>query len=46
MSISVSKLNYVNFMRVNETKGLFLFYLDRQTVIILPKETFMHQITF
>lgn len=37
----IFKLNYVNFMRVNETKGLFLFYLDRQTVIILPKETFI-----
>lgn len=37
----IFKLNYENFMRVNETKGLFLFYLDRQTVIILPKETFI-----
>ena len=37
----IFKLNYENFMRVNETKNLFLFYLDRQTVIILPKETFI-----
>ena len=28
-------------MKVNETNGLFLFYLDRQTVIILPKETYI-----
>ena len=35
------KLAYPNFMKVNETNGLFLFYLDRQTVIILPKETYI-----
>ena len=35
------KLTYPNFMKVNETNGLFLFYLDRQTVIILPKETYI-----
>lgn len=37
------KLTYQNFMKVNETNGLFLFYLDRQTVIILPKETFIEE---
>ena len=35
------KLTYPNFMKVSETNGLFLFYLDRQTVIILPKETYV-----
>ena len=27
---------------VKETKGLFLFFLDKQTVIILPKETYQN----
>lgn len=35
------KLSYQNFMSVKETKNLFLFYLDRQTIIILPKETYI-----
>lgn len=34
-------LKYANIMKASETKGLFLFYLDRQTVIIIPKETYM-----
>lgn len=33
-------LKYNNFSLVRESKGLFMFYLDRQTVVILPKETF------
>lgn len=37
----VFKLSYQNFMAVKETKGLFLFYLDRQTIVILPKETYV-----
>lgn len=37
----VFKLKYINFMAVKETKGLFMFYLDRQTIIILPKSTFL-----
>lgn len=36
----VFKLKYQNFLNVKETEGLFLFYLDKQTVIILPKETY------
>ena len=38
----IFRLKYANFMQVRETKGLFLFYLDRQTVIILPKETYQN----
>ena len=37
---NVFKLKYINFMAVKETKGLIMFYLDRQTVVILPKSTF------
>lgn len=37
----VFKLTYQNFLSVKETTNLFLFYLDRQTVIILPKETYV-----
>ena len=37
----VFKLAYQNFLSVKETANLFLFYLDRQTVIILPKETYV-----
>ena len=37
---NVFKLKYINFMAVKETKGLIMFYLDRQTVIILPKSTY------
>ena len=37
----VFKLKYANFMQVKETEGLFLFFLDRQTVIILPKTTYV-----
>ena len=37
----VFRLNYQNFLAVKETKNLFLFYLDRQTVIILPKSTYV-----
>ena len=36
----VFKLSYQNFLSIKETTNLFLFYLDRQTVIILPKETY------
>ena len=32
-------LSYKNFMSVKETTGLLLFYLDKRTVIILPKLT-------
>ena len=38
----VFKLKYNNFLSVKETKGLFLFFLDKQTVIILPKETYQN----
>ena len=38
----VFKLKYANFMQVKETEGLFLFFLDRQTVIILPKTTYVN----
>lgn len=38
---NVFKLKYENFMLVKETKGLFLFYLDRNTVIIMPKTTYV-----
>ena len=37
----IFKLTYQNFLSVKETNNLFLFYLDRQTVIILPKETYV-----
>ena len=37
----VFKLAYQNFLSIKETTNLFLFYLDRQTVIILPKETYV-----
>jgi hypothetical protein len=37
----VFKLAYQNFLSVKETANLFLFYLDRQTVIILPKATYV-----
>ncbi len=40
------KLQYSNFLSVKETKGLFLFYLDRQTVIIIPKETYTNGTDF
>lgn len=33
-------LKYNNFLSVKESKNLFMFYLDRQTVIILPKSTY------
>ncbi len=35
----VFKLKYNNFQLVREIDGLIVFYLDRQTIIILPKET-------
>ena len=35
------ELKYENFMVVRESKTLFMFYLDRQTVVILPKETYL-----
>lgn len=38
----IFKLKYNNFLSVKETKGLFLFFLDKQTVIILPKETYQN----
>lgn len=38
----IFKLKYNNFLEVKETKGLFLFYLDKQTVIILPKERYQN----
>ena len=34
-------LQYDNFMSVKETANLFMFYLDKRTVIILPKETYV-----
>lgn len=37
----VFRLKYANFLQVKETEGLFLFFLDRQTVIILPKTTYV-----
>lgn len=37
----IFKLSYQNFLSVKETQNLFLFYLDRQTVIILPKDTYV-----
>ncbi len=40
------KLQYANFLSVKETKGLFLFYLDRQTVVIIPKETYLNGTDF
>ena len=38
---SVFNLKYLNFMSIKETKNLIMFYLDRQTVIILPKSTYV-----
>lgn len=38
---SVFNLRYLNFMSIKETKNLIMFYLDRQTVIILPKSTYV-----
>ena len=38
----IFKLKYNNFLEVKETKGLFLFYLDKQTVIIIPKERYQN----
>ena len=35
----VFKLKYNNFQLVREIGGLIVFYLDRQTIVILPKET-------
>lgn len=37
----IFKLKYNNFLSVKETKNLFLFYLDKQTVIILPKDRYV-----
>lgn len=39
----IFNLKYLNFLIVRETKNLFMFYLDRQTVIILPKETYVSE---
>ena len=36
---NVFNLKYLNFMVIRESKSLFMFYLDRQTVIIIPKAT-------
>lgn len=36
-------LKYNNFLSVKESKNLFMFYLDRQTVVILPKSTYVSQ---
>ena len=36
---NVFDLKYLNFMVIRESKSLFMFYLDRQTVIIIPKAT-------
>ena len=38
---NVFNLKYLNFMSIKETKNLIMFYLDRQTVIILPKSTYV-----
>jgi hypothetical protein len=38
---NVFKLKYLNFMAIKESKNLIMFYLDRQTVIILPKSTYV-----
>ena len=35
------KLSYKNFMSVKETENLLLFYLDKRTVVILPKSTLL-----
>ena len=37
---NIFRLKYENFLSVKETKGLLLFYLDRQTVVIIPKTTY------
>ena len=34
-------LKYINFLVVRESANLFMFYLDRQTVVIIPKERFV-----
>ena len=36
-------LKYANFLIVRESANLFMFYLDRQTVIIIPKETYIQE---
>lgn len=38
---NVFSLKYSNFQKVMELDQLFLFYLDRQTIVILPKSTFI-----
>ena len=38
---NIFRLKYENFLIVKETKNLFLFHLDRQTVIIIPKKTYL-----
>lgn len=43
---NVFALKYSNFQKVLELDHLFLFYLDRQTVIILPKDTFIGENSF
>ena len=35
------RLDYKNFMAVRETENLILFYLDKRTVVILPKSTLL-----
>ena len=40
-SDKIFALQYDNFMSVKETANLFMFYLDKRTVIILPKETYL-----
>ena len=37
---NIFRLKYENFMVVKETKHLFLFYLDRSTCIIIPKNKY------
>ena len=34
-------LKQINFLVVRESANLFMFYLDRQTVVIIPKERFV-----
>ena len=45
-SDKIFTLKYTNFLTVRESKGLFMFYLDKQTVIILPKETYVSEQSF
>ncbi len=45
-SDKIFTLKYTNFLSVRESKGLFMFYLDKQTVIILPKETYVSEQSF